>query len=324
MAGKPRVFVTRRWPAAVETGLTERFDAVLNTDDRPLAPEELRSALLSFDALLPTVTDAIGGRVLDLEAPRARIIANYGAGFGHIDLARARELGIAVTNTPDVLSDCTADLAMMLLLMVARRAGEGLREIAEHRWSGWRPTHMMGSRVSGKVLGIIGFGRIGQAVAQRAHHGFGMDIRVQNRSPVAPEVLARSGARQMDSVEALLPGCDFVTLHCPGGAQTRHLINAKRLALMKPGALLVNTARGEVVDEAALAHALCAGVLGGAGLDVFEREPCINPALRACPNLVMLPHLGSATLETREAMGFRVMANLEDFFSGQGPRDRIA
>jgi glyoxylate reductase len=276
------------------------------------------------DAILPTVTDALGPEVFDGPAPRTRILANYGVGFSHIDTEAARRHGIVVTNTPDVLSDCTADIAMTLLLMVARRAGEGEREVRAGQWTGWRPTHLVGTKVAGKTLGIIGFGRIGQEMARRAHHGFGMKIRVQNRSAVAPEILARFGAEQVESVEALLPQCDFVSLHCPGGAANRHLINADRLARMRTGAILINTARGEVVDEAALAEALQSGHLGGAGLDVFDGEPRIAPVLLESPRLVMLPHLGSATRETREAMGFRVVENLTAFFDGGTPRDRVA
>jgi glyoxylate reductase len=222
------------------------------------------------------------------------------------------------------LSECTADLAMMLLLMVARRAGDGERELRAGQWAGWRPTHMIGTRVSGATLGIVGFGRIGQAMAARAHFGFGMKILVQNRSAVAPEVLARYGALQVADLDALLPQCDFVSLHCPGGAANRHLINARRLDLMRPDAYLINTARGEVVDEHALAQALWFKTIGGAGLDVFEREPAISPELMGADNLVMLPHLGSATAATREAMGFRVMDNLVDYFAGRAPRDRVA
>ncbi|MCA2012359.1 D-glycerate dehydrogenase [Cereibacter sphaeroides] len=320
---KPRVLVTRRWPAAVEAALSERFDAVFNTADRPLAPQDFRQALGDYDAILPTVTDGLGTEALSVAQPRTQLLANYGVGFSHIDTASARMLGIAVTNTPDVLSDCTADIALTLMLMVARRAAEGERELRAGQWTGWRPTHLVGAKVSGKVLGIVGFGRIGQAVAQRAHHGFGMTILVQNRSPVPPEVLARYGAEQVESLDALLPRCDFVSLHCPGGAENRHLIDGRRLDLMKPDAFLINTARGEVINEHALAQALMFDLIGGAGLDVYDGEPRVAPVLMDCDNLVMLPHLGSATRETREAMGFRVLDNLVDFFDGREPRDRV-
>ncbi|MCP3970742.1 MAG: D-glycerate dehydrogenase [Rhodobacteraceae bacterium] len=320
---RPRVLVTRRWPEAVEARLAAEYDAVLNTCDTPLGPADFRDALGRFDAVLPTVTDKIGPEALDVPRAQTRILGNYGVGYSHIDEAAARGLGLTVTNTPDVLSQCTADIAMTLLLMVARRAGEGERELRAGEWTGWRPTHLVGTKVSGKTLGIIGFGRIGRAMARRAHHGFGMQIVVHNRSAVDPQVLAEFDATQVDTAEDLLNLSDFVSLHCPGGGANQHLINADRLAHMRPGAFLINTARGEVVDETALIAAIGAGQIGGAGLDVFEGEPNINPALLACDNLVMLPHLGSATRETREAMGFRVLDNLSDFFEGRPPRDRV-
>lgn len=321
---KPKVLVTRRWPDAVERKMAEVFDLDLNKADQPLSQSDLRDALGRYDAVLPTVTDKLPATVFEGPAMRARILANYGVGFAHIDTDAAKQRGIAVTNTPDVLSECTADIAMTLLLMTARRAGEGERELRDGRWTGWRPTHLIGTKVSGATLGIIGFGRIGQAMAQRAHFGFGMKILVQNRSPVPAEVLVRYNAVQVQTVEDLLPECDFISLHCPGGKANRHLINSRRLDLMRPGAILINTARGEVVDEHALAQALWFGTIGGAGLDVFEREPLVPDALLGADNLVLLPHLGSATRETREAMGFRVLENLTDFFDGRQPRDRVA
>lgn len=321
---KPSVLVTRRWPAAVEARLAETYDVVLNRDDKPLSSMDFREAIRQYDAVLPTVTDKIGADAFDVANPRAKILANYGVGFSHIDVGCAKSQGIAITNTPDVLSECTADLAMTLMLMVARRAGEGEREVRAGNWTGWRPTHLVGRKVSGKVLGIIGFGRIGQEMARRAHHGFGMEIVVYNRSPVPAEILARYNARQTDTVEDLLPLCDYVSLHCPGGAKNRDMINATRLNLMKPEAYLINTSRGEVVNELALTQALMFDTIGGAALDVFEGEPRINPDLAQCDNLVMLPHLGSATKEAREAMGYRVIENLDAFFSGQPPRDRVA
>jgi len=321
--GKPSVLVTRRWPEAVEAKLANDYNVTLNKGDRPLGPSDFRDALARFDAVLPTVTDKIGADAMDVTKPQTKIMGNYGVGYSHICEASVRDLGMTVTNTPDVLSECTADIAMTLMLMVSRRAGEGEREIREGRWTGWRPTHLVGTKVSGKTLGIIGYGRIGQEMAKRAHHGFGMKIVVQNRSNVAPEVLAKCGATQVDSVEDLLPQCDFVSLHCPGGAANRHLINSRRLDLMKPDAFLINTARGEVIDEFALTQALMFGTIGGAALDVFDGEPRIAPDLMQCDNLVMLPHLGSATKEAREAMGFRVLDNLADFFAGRDPRDRV-
>ena len=321
---RPKVLLTRRWPETVEARMAEVFDLDLNRADRPLGQEDIRAAMGSYDAILPTVTDRLPAPVFEMPQARTKILANYGVGFAHIDTDAAKSRGITVTNTPDVLSECTADIAMTLLLMVARRATEGERELREGRWSGWRPTHLIGTKVSGATLGIVGFGRIGQAMAQRAHFGFGMKILVQNRSAVAPEVLARFGAEQVPSVDDLLPRCDFVSLHCPGGAANRHLINARRLDLMRKDAFLINTARGEVVDEHALAQALWFGTIGGAGLDVFEREPHVSEELLGADNAVLLPHLGSATRETREAMGFRVMENLVDFFGGKTPRDRVA
>ncbi len=320
---KPSVLVTRRWPAAVEAQLTENYNAVLNTGDKPMSPAEFRDALKSYDAVLPTVTDTLSAEALDVPTAQTKILANYGMGYSHICEPSVRNLGMTVTNTPDVLSECTADLAMTLLLMVARRTGEGERELRAGNWSGWRPTHLVGTKVSGKTLGIIGFGRIGQEMARRAHHGFGMKILVQNRSAVSAEVLKQFNAAQVETVDDLLPQCDFVSLHCPGGSTNRHLINGRRLDLMKPDAFLVNTARGEVVDEHALVQSLMFDTIGGAALDVFDGEPRISPDLLQCDNLVMLPHLGSATRESREAMGFRVLDNLSDFFAGRTPRDQV-
>lgn len=319
---KPKVVVTRRWPDAVEARLARDYDAVFNTSDVPMDVPALREALSTADAVLPTVTDAMPRACFD-GSPKAKILGNFGVGFSHIDTEAAKAAGIIVTNTPDVLSDCTADIAMTLLLMAARRAGEGEREVRAGNWTGWRPTHMIGSKIKGKTLGIIGFGRIGREMARRAHFGFGMSILVQNRSSVAPEVLAEFGAEQVASVDELLPRCDFVSLHCPGGAANRHLIGADALARMKDDAYLINTARGEVVDDAALVAALRDGRIAGAGLDVFEGEPALNPDLLGLENAVLLPHLGSATRETRDDMGFRVLDNLDAFFRGEAPADRV-
>jgi glyoxylate reductase len=320
---KPSVFVTRRWPKAIEAQLSKEYNVVLNTDDKPLNISEVQNVLKTYDAVLPTVTDKIGVEALDVPKLATKILANYGVGYSHICEKSARQLGLTVTNTPDVLSECTADIAITLMLMVARRAGEGEREVRSGNWTGWRPTHLVGSKVSGKKLGIVGFGRIGQQMAKRAHHGFGMEILVQSRSKIPTEVLAQYHATQVDDLDTLLPQCDFVSLHCPGGASNRHLINSHKLNLMKPNAFLINTARGEIIDEQALAQALMFDTIGGAGLDVFDGEPHIAHNLKYCDNLVMLPHLGSATQETREAMGFRVIDNLRDFFEGRTPRDRV-
>lgn len=263
-------------------------------------------------------------RPLSAAPLRTRIIANYGVGFNHIDIAAAKARGIVVTNTPDVLTDDTADDAVMLMLMVARRAGEGERLVRSGAWTEWRPTHLLGTKVSGKTLGLVGMGRIGRAVAHRAHHGFGMRVIFYDPSPPPPEVVRELGAERMATLEALLREADFVSLHSPATPETHHLMNAERLALMKPTAFLINSARGDIVDEAALAVALAELRIGGAALDVYEREPRVTPALLAMDNVVLLPHLGSATLETRVAMGLRALENLTAFFAGQAPRDRVA
>lgn len=321
---KPKVLVTRRWPEAVEAKIAEQYEARFNESDKPMSAAEFQTALREFDAILPTVTDKLGADVFSTDGIRTKILANYGVGYSHIDIVSAKKNKIVVTNTPEVLSECTADIAMTLLLMAARRAGEGEREIRKESWNGWRPTHMVGHKVSGKTLGIIGFGRIGQEMARRAHFGFDMKILVQNRSQVKQEILDKFNAEQVDTVEELLPKSDFVSLHCPGGAENRHLINSARLDLMKPTGILINTARGEVVDEQSLAYSLAYETIAAAGLDVFESEPKINPMLESLDNVVMLPHLGSATKETREEMGFRALQNLDAFFAGQTPQDQVA
>ena len=303
--------------------LAEKYDCEFNTTDIAFDQQKYRDALQSADALLSTVTDNLDASVMSVKDPRTRVIANFGVGYSHIDIEAAKANNIAVTNTPDVLSDCTADLAMTLLLMSARRAGEGERELRSGGWTGWRPTHLMGRKVSGKKLGIIGFGRIGRAMARRAHAGFGMNIKVFNRSTVPSAALDAVAAESVASVEDLLRACDFVSLHCPGGGANTHLINSARLAVMKPDAFLINTARGEVVDEDALIDALANNRLAGAGLDVFENEPAIDSRFLKLSNAVLLPHLGSATQETRDAMGFRVVSNLDQFFSGSEPADRV-
>ena len=321
---KPKLLITRRWPKAVEEAANEDFDVTLNEKDIPLSSEDMRNALTSYDAISPTVTDILNAKTFEVENVRCKILCNYGVGYSHIDLTSAQKLGICVTNTPDVLSDCTADIAMTLMLMAARRAGEGERELRADEWQGWRPTHMIGSKVTGKTLGIVGFGRIGQAMASRAHFGFGMKINIFSRSQVSSEILKKYTAKQFGSVETLLNESDFVSLHCPGGAPNRHLINASNLSCAKPDLILINTARGEVIDETALANALKNKVIKAAGLDVFDGEPKINPILMAAPNLVMLPHLGSATRETREEMGFRALENCRAFFNEETPLDRVA
>lgn len=321
---KPRILVTRRWPDAVERLLAERFDTTFNQDDKALSAAELSEALEQFDAVLPTVSDKLPASVFAQTAVRTRLLANFGVGFSHIDIEAARARGITVTNTPGVLTDCTADIALSLLLAVARRAGEGERQLRAGDWKGWCPTHMIGAKVSGKTIGIIGMGRIGKATAKRAHFGFDMKVVFYNRSKVDDEAVRAMGARQLDSVEAVLAEADFVSLHCPGGAENRHLINAARLKAMKPGAFLINTARGDVIDQQALVEALESGVIAGAGLDVYDGEPAVPATLTSLDNIVLLPHLGSATEETRVAMGMRAVDNLTAFFEGRAVPDRVA
>lgn len=322
-ATRPRVLLTRRWPAGIEAEIAARYDLVVDAQDRPLDAGALRAALTEFDAVCPTVSDRLPAALFEGLTPRARILGNFGVGVSHIDLAAATAAGLVVTNTPGVLDDCTADLAITLMLMAARRAGEGERELRAGAWSGWRPTHLMGRKVSGGIFGVAGFGRIGRAAARRAHFGFGMQVLAVGRRPLDPAHLAETGASQARDLDDLLARADVVSLHMPGGAGNRHLIDARRLSLMKPTAILVNTARGEVVDEAALAAALAAGRLAAAGLDVYEREPVVHPDLLAAENAILLPHLGSATVETRVAMGRRVLANLDAVFAGHEPADRV-
>lgn len=324
MNTKPRILLTRRWPEGVERHLAERYEVTLNDSDAPLTSVQLSAAMRDFDALCPTVTDAISAAVIEVPGRRVRLIGNFGVGFNHIDIAAAKRAGVRVSNTPDVLTDATADLALLLLLMATRRAGEGERELRAGRWTGWRPTHLMGLGVAGRTLGLIGYGRIAQATARRAHGALGMRIAYNSRRRATPGVEAECNAQYVESVDALLAQSDVVSLHCPGGAETHHLIDARRLALMKPTAVLVNTARGTVVDESALAAALAAGRIAAAGLDVYEREPVVDPGLLGLENVVLLPHLGSATLDTRTAMGMRVAENLDAFFGGATLRDPVA
>ncbi|RWI94826.1 D-glycerate dehydrogenase [Mesorhizobium sp.] len=321
---KPRLIVTRRWPAAVEAILAERFDTTFNPSDTPLSPAAMTSAFAHFDAILATVSDRLPVAVFPENAARTRIIANFGVGFSHIDVAAARDRDIVVTNTPGVLTDCTADLALSLILAVARRTGEGERQLRAGEWRGWSPTHMAGAKVSGKTLGIVGMGRIGKATARRAHFGFGIKIVFFNRSPVDDDETRAMGAEQLPTLDDVLTASDFVSLHCPGGVENRHLIDARSLGLMKRGAFLINTARGDVVDQDALIGALQRREIAGAGLDVFADEPAVPEALKQLENVVLLPHLGSATEETRVAMGMKVVENLTAFFEGRPVPDRVA
>jgi lactate dehydrogenase-like 2-hydroxyacid dehydrogenase len=323
MAERPRLLVTRRLPAAVEQHLEAHFDARLNESDDPPDRAALAAAMTEYDAILPTITDRFDAELLSAPGSRVRIIGNFGAGIEHIDLDAARAAGIVVTNTPDALTEATADIAILLMLMAARRAGEGERELRAGRWTTWRPTHMLGQTLTGKTLGLVGFGRIAQATAARAA-AFGLQIIYFSRSAAPAEVEARLGAVRVGTLEDLAAAADIVSLHVPGGNATRHLVDAGLLARMKPTAILVNSARGPVVDEAALAAALQSGQIAAAGLDVYEHEPKVHPDLLALENVVLLPHLGSATIETRTAMGMQAAANLDAFFAGAEPPNRVA
>jgi glyoxylate reductase len=320
---KPKVFITRQWPASVQAKLTQLYDVTLNETDRPLTATELKAALQQYDAVCPSVCDALPAEVLNIENKRCKILGNFGVGYNHIDVAAAKQQGLIITNTPGVLTESTADIAMTLLLMSARRGAEGDRLIRAKKWTGWCPTQMLSSDVTGATLGLIGFGRIAQAMARKAHHGFGMKILYFKPSPVEQSVVDNLQAVRCDAVEDLLPHADFVSLHCPGGAETRHLMNAQRLALMKPTAHLINTARGDVVDSQALINALKIGTIRGAGLDVYENEPNLHPGFLELENVSLLPHLGSATIATRTAMGEKVLANLAAFFAGEELPDRV-
>jgi glyoxylate reductase len=324
VTARPVIAVTRRLPAAVEAALTTRWEVRRVPDDLPLTPAAYQRLLGEADGLLCTVTDRITAEVLAANPLRTRIIANFGVGTDNIDLAAARAHEIIVTNTPDVLTDDTADLAMALILMTMRRAGEGERLVRAGRWSGWRPTHHLGRRITGATLAVLGFGRIGQAVAHRAHHGFGMRVLAWGRTPPDAGRLAVTGATHVPVLEAALAEADVVSLHLPSTPQTRGLLDARRLAVMPAGSFLVNTARGDIVDDDALVRALITGHLAGAGLDVYRHEPTVDPRLLGMEQVVLLPHLGSATRETREAMGFRALANLDAFFGGEPVPDRVA
>lgn len=319
----PVIVVTRRWPQSVEDELQRRYpQARLNVDDVPLGPDGLRAALQQAEVVLPTVSDRLSAELFEGEL-RTRFLGNFGVGYNNIDVEAAAKAGIVVTNTPGVLTDTTADTAMTLLLMVARRAGEGEREVRAGNWAGWRPTHMMGADVTGKTLGILGMGRIGVGVARRAHFGFGMPVVFHDTADFVPEH-GIPGARRVDTVKEVLEVADFVSLHMPGGGENTHLMDRARLARMKPTAFLVNSARGDIVDSDALVEALRSGTIAGAGLDVYEGEPEVPRALRELENVVLLPHLGSATLETRTAMGMLVLDNLRAFLEGREPPCRVA
>ena len=313
---KPTIFVTRRWPDAAEKALEEFFAPTFNEDDVPLTETQIAEGFAGHDALAPTVSDQITADIIAAGAAGSgQLIANFGVGVNHIDLPAAAAAGLAVSNTPGVLTDATADLALTLMLMVSRRAGEGERELRAGEWNGWRPTHLMGRSLCGKTLGIIGMGRIGKAVAYRAALGFGMKIIFFNRSRVTD--ITDYEAKQIDDLELLCAQSDFLSLHCAASADTFHILNEDRLKCMQAHAYVINTARGDVIDEVALVRALQSGSIGGAGLDVFQGEPKIHRDILTAPNTVLLPHLGSATVETRTAMGLKVVENARAFFAGE-------
>ena len=319
---RPSIFVTRRWPQAAEEALAAHFDVTFNEDDTPLSQDALAEGFATHDIAAPTVSDSIGAEIINAGAAgQCRMIANYGVGVNHIDLAAAAAHGMPVSNTPGVLTDATADLALTLMLMLCRRAGEGEREVRAGAWRGWRPTHLVGQAMTGKRLGIIGMGRIGRAVAHRAHFGFGMEVGFHNRSKVDDG--GGVGGTQYASVTELCAASDFVSLHCAATPDTFQILDETALGAMPPDSHVINTARGDVVDEAALVAALESGSIAGAGLDVYQGEPAINSGIMAAPNTVLLPHLGSATREARVAMGMKVVANARAFAAGDPLLDPV-
>jgi glyoxylate reductase len=319
---KPVVVVTRKLPEIIETRMMELFDTRLNRDDKPLSQAELIEACKIADVLVPTVTDRIDKGVIAQAGQRLRLIASFGTGVDHIDLASARERGMTVTNTPGVLTEDTADMTMALVLAVSRRLAEGERLIRSGNWTGWGPTTMLGHRIFGKRLGIIGMGRIGQAVARRAK-GFGLSVHYHNRRRVHVDIEQELEATYWESLDQMLAHMDIVSINCPHTPATFHLLSARRLKLLKPHAIVVNTARGEVIDENALTRMLVAREIAGAGLDVFEHEPAVNPKLLALDNVVLLPHMGSATIDGRIDMGEKVIINIKTFVDGHKPPDRV-
>ena len=321
-ASKPLVIVTRKLPDAIETRMRELFDARLNVDDHPMDQAELIEAVQKADVLVPTITDRIDSKVIVRAGPRLKLIANFGTGVDNIDVATALDKGITVTNTPGVLTEDTADMTMALILAVPRRLVEGNEELRAEHFHGWAPSWMLGHRIWGKRLGIVGMGRIGQAVARRAR-AFGLQIHYHNRKPVHSQIEHELEATYWDSLDQMLARMDIVSVNCPHTPGTYHLLSARRLKLMKSSAFIVNTARGEVIDENALARMLEAGQLAGAGLDVFEHEPAVNPKLLKLKNVVLLPHMGSATIEGRIDMGEKVIINIKTFADGHKPPDRV-
>ncbi|KUO57589.1 MAG: D-glycerate dehydrogenase [Alphaproteobacteria bacterium BRH_c36] len=319
-ANKPVLWITRKLSDATEARAARDYDVQLNPEDRVFTPDEIVARSTEVDAILPCHSEHFSADVAARLSPRVKIIANHSVGVDHCDLNALKAKGVVVTNTPDVLSDATAEIALLLMLAAARRAGEGDRLVRAGQWTSWSPSFMVGTQMTGKRLGIVGMGRVGRAFA-RLIQGFGMEIHYYNRSRLAPEL--ENGAIYHATVEDLLPHSQFVSLHCPATPETMNLMNRERLSLLPDGAILVNTARGALVDEAALIEALQSGKLAAAGLDVFQVEPGGNPALARLENVFMLPHIGSATRETRDAMGFRALDNLDAYFAGKEPRDRL-
>ncbi len=322
VAGKPRVIVTRRLLPETETRMDELFDVSHNFDDVPMSRDALVAAMRECDVLVPTVTDRIDGAMIAEAGDRLGLFANFGAGVDHIDLAAARARKIVVTNTPSVFTDDTADMAMALIISVPRRLPEGSRMLLAGNWTGWGPANFLGQSLGGKRLGIVGMGRIGQAVAHRAR-AFGLEIVYHNRHRLPPAIENMLGARHEPDLDRLIAEADILTLHCPASTGTHHLLDAARIAAMKPSACVINTARGDIVDEEALIAALEGGRLAGAGLDVYSREPAVDPRLLALPNVVLMPHLGSATVEGRGAAGLRLIANIRFWIDGHRPPDQV-
>ena len=319
---KPCVVVTRKLPDPIETRMMELFDVQLNLTDEAMSKTDLIEAVRTADVLVPTVTDRIDAAILSKAEENLRLVANYGTGVDHIDLTVARQRGITITNTPDVLTEDTADMTMGLILAVSRRLTEGERRLRNGDWHGWAPTSMLGHRIYGKRLGIVGMGRIGQALARRAR-GFGLSIHYHNRHKLHEEVELELEATYWESLDQMLARMDVISVNCPHTPATYHLLSARRLKLLQGHAVIVNTSRGEVIDENALTRMLVGGEIGGAGLDVFEHEPAVNPKLVALDNVVLLPHMGSATFEGRIDMGEKVLINIKTFIDGHNPPDRV-
>ena len=316
------MFVTRRLPEPVEKRLSELFDVQLRTDDVAMSREELAVAMKTAEVLVPTITDTIDAGLIGQAGSQLKLIANYGAGVDNIDVATARERGVLVSNTPGVLTEDTADMAMGLILAITRRIPEGLAAMQAEQWQGWSPTALLGGRIGGRRIGILGMGRIGRAVAQRAS-AFGMQVHYHNRRRLRRETEDELQATYWESLDQMVARMDVISINCPHTPSTFHLMNARRLKLMKPSAVIVNTSRGEVIDENALTRMLRDGAIAGAGLDVYEKGTTVNPRLREMPNVVLLPHMGSATVESRIEMGEKVIINIKTFQDGHRPPDQV-